>query len=298
MMSRETEPPAPLDEQRLDELLGAAEVLADEYSDFDAHAGLEAIARQVLWDNARSLQHRAEAASQCSGADSRPPLPWRVPPHPIHEWAGQELDAISNDVIRNIHAISAMGLLTEMEDLDDLVRLDPEGALVFACLLHLARRSEAARFWWQFAAGAGSATAAHCLFLHHLQHSELRDARHWRAQVGVLKRLGSKMLTRALGADLELPGTAPAGGLRDFVLIYDWEVQLRLEMKVFSCPRAGLRTAGADGSGCRRWRMIIDLVRDLEPSDPDADADDEFGPIPLPAPDLAAELEECAAAVS
>jgi hypothetical protein len=43
---------------------------------------------------------------------------------------------------------------------DDRPTIEPCGALAFACLLYLAGRHEAAQFWWQFAAGADSSTAA------------------------------------------------------------------------------------------------------------------------------------------
>ncbi|MBO1418024.1 hypothetical protein, partial [Streptomyces sp. FH025] len=69
--------------------------------------------------------------------------------------------------------------------LDRLVNSDqvhPEGALVFASLLYVTSRVEGAQFWWQFAAGAGSATAAYLLHLHHLSLGEARDAAHWRGQ--------------------------------------------------------------------------------------------------------------------
>ena len=54
-----------------------------------------------------------------------------------------------------------------------------EGALVFACLLHLTAHPESAQFWWQLAAGAGSRAAAYCLHLHHLALGESRRAWHW-----------------------------------------------------------------------------------------------------------------------
>ncbi|MGW3421532.1 hypothetical protein [Streptomyces phaeochromogenes] len=63
---------------------------------------------------------------------------------------------------------------------DDLT--DVEGALHFACLLSLAQEPEEAMWWWQFAAGAGNATAAYCLYLLHLSRGELRDAEHWVSQ--------------------------------------------------------------------------------------------------------------------
>ncbi|MFD3931762.1 hypothetical protein [Streptomyces sp. NPDC058614] len=57
--------------------------------------------------------------------------------------------------------------------------LDVDGALVFACLLHLTDHRESAQFWWQLAAGAGHRAAAYCLHLHHLALGESREARHW-----------------------------------------------------------------------------------------------------------------------
>ncbi|HCA86510.1 MAG TPA: hypothetical protein DEQ61_13990, partial [Streptomyces sp.] len=45
---------------------------------------------------------------------------------------------------------------------------------------------EAAQFWWQFAAGGGSRTAAYCLYLHHRRLAEFRDADFWRAHAARL----------------------------------------------------------------------------------------------------------------
>jgi len=65
--------------------------------------------------------------------------------------------------------------------------LETEGALVFACLLHLTARDDAARFWWRSAAGAGSHVAAYCLCLHHRRHGEYQDADHWRDRAAHLR---------------------------------------------------------------------------------------------------------------
>ncbi|MDG5808578.1 hypothetical protein P9869_39225 [Streptomyces ossamyceticus] len=56
---------------------------------------------------------------------------------------------------------------------------DAEGALRFGCLLDLARKPDGALWWWQFAAGAGNATAAYCLYLLHSRRGERREAAHW-----------------------------------------------------------------------------------------------------------------------
>jgi hypothetical protein len=57
--------------------------------------------------------------------------------------------------------------------------LEPDGALVLACVLHLAGREDSARFWWQYAAGAGDVSASYCLFLHHTAHGEVVEANWW-----------------------------------------------------------------------------------------------------------------------
>lgn len=62
-------------------------------------------------------------------------------------------------------------------------KLDIQGAVVFACLLHLTNQPESAQFWWQLAAGAGNRIAAYCLHLHHLGLGETREAQHWYHQV-------------------------------------------------------------------------------------------------------------------
>ncbi|MFD4973151.1 hypothetical protein [Streptomyces sp. NPDC058424] len=74
-----------------------------------------------------------------------------------------------------IHSTDAAEHLARIADLP----IDADGALHFGCLLNLAQEPDGALWWWQFAAGAGNATAAYCLYLYHLFHGELRDADHW-----------------------------------------------------------------------------------------------------------------------
>lgn len=58
---------------------------------------------------------------------------------------------------------------------------DPQGARVLGCILWLTRSHEAARDWWQYAAGDGDA-AAFSLHLHHLARGERTEARWWHPQ--------------------------------------------------------------------------------------------------------------------
>ncbi len=102
-----------------------------------------------------------------------------VAPAPYPTAAAQaehELDLVCALVLNAPEAAPSLRALVEGQ------RIDPEGALIFAALLHVAARRHAARFWWQFAAGGGSATAAYCLHLDHQRRGEFHDAAHWHAQ--------------------------------------------------------------------------------------------------------------------
>ncbi|MER0478452.1 hypothetical protein ABR737_08890 [Streptomyces sp. Edi2] len=78
--------------------------------------------------------------------------------------------------------VNAAAAAASLERLVNDHHIDPEGALVFACLLHITGRQDAAHFWWHFGAGAGSRTAAYCLYLSHRRNGEYRDAAYWREQ--------------------------------------------------------------------------------------------------------------------
>jgi hypothetical protein len=96
--------------------------------------------------------------------------------HPTRlEFADRRLKELSSDLLRSSQAAQHLaGIAVDPVDI--------EGALHFACLLSLARKPEGALWWWQYAAGAGNATAAYCLHLFHLGRGELRDADHWMGQ--------------------------------------------------------------------------------------------------------------------
>ncbi|MEU5958762.1 hypothetical protein [Streptomyces sp. NPDC047525] len=60
---------------------------------------------------------------------------------------------------------------------------EPEAARVLGCLLQLGHAPDAARFWWQFAAGGGDHTAAYCLALQHRSQGEETAAAWWLQQI-------------------------------------------------------------------------------------------------------------------
>ncbi|MEU0382238.1 hypothetical protein ABZ093_33850 [Streptomyces cyaneofuscatus] len=64
---------------------------------------------------------------------------------------------------------------------------EPPGARVLGCILQLAESEENARFWWQYAAGAGDPAASYCLYLHHRALGEHAPARWWHEQTELLQ---------------------------------------------------------------------------------------------------------------
>ncbi|MFB7666039.1 glycoprotein [Kitasatospora sp. NPDC056138] len=142
----------------IDTVLDEAEVLADEYDDYDAAA-------------ARSRAERAVGARQAGPAAREVPHRW---PAPVDQ-AAHDLDLAVTLIVTAPQAAAGLRRLADSED------IEPAGALVLGALLHLAGYRDAAAFWWQFAAGSGSRNAAFCLFLAHRERAEHRDAEHWRA---------------------------------------------------------------------------------------------------------------------
>lgn len=162
----------------IDTLLDGARVLAREYDEYRGPGAGERI------DRAKERRRRDAAArtrAAASGEVSAAPAPARYPGE--HEQARYELDLAAALVLNAPQSALCLARLV-----DDR-RIEPEGALVFACLLHLTGRDAAARFWWQFAAGGGSHTAAYCLYLHHRYGAEFRDADYWRRESSRLRAL-------------------------------------------------------------------------------------------------------------
>ncbi|WP_406447415.1 hypothetical protein OG782_01185 [Streptomyces sp. NBC_00876] len=158
----------------IDEVLEDA-VIPDAFADYDLAASKRQIARGV----ADTLLYDTATARLAGIARSHPATPASSIPT-LHVQARQDLDMLSADALHGVEAAAQLARLANTR------RIDPEGALQFACLLSLAGCTEAAQFWWQFAAGAGDATAAYCLHLLHLSRGERRDAAHWAEQAAAL----------------------------------------------------------------------------------------------------------------
>lgn len=181
---RRTDKPA-----AIDMLLEDAEVLADTYDNTDT----EASRRRNAARRAASAEETRSAGSADEDSATGPEAVPRSYPS-AHEQAAHDLNLA---VALVINAPEAAASLARLVDHD---RIDPEGAVVFAALLHLIGHKDAAQFWWQFAAGGGNRTAAFCLFLAHQQRAEFKDAAYWRTQSRQLSRPGRTQVPPTLSA--------------------------------------------------------------------------------------------------
>lgn len=90
---------------------------------------------------------------------------------------------------RNLHAICEVALThSTPSQLADFITEQlpaPRAAWILGCVLQLAEAEDGARFWWQYAAGAGDAAAAYCLYLHHLKLGDSHAAALWREQTSL-----------------------------------------------------------------------------------------------------------------
>ncbi|MER6548347.1 hypothetical protein [Streptomyces sp. NPDC001250] len=166
----------------LEDTLAEARVLDGEYDNYDAAKARRRIAKEVSrsrWDGLFELRvPRVVVQRRCGDpALSRLGHDAERRRTPRHAQAAMDLHVLSSFVIHDQDASSYVSRLVNDRG------IEPDGALIFACLLDLAQHEEGAQFWWQFAAGAGSATSAYCLYLLHLRRGELRDAEHWARQI-------------------------------------------------------------------------------------------------------------------
>ncbi|WTA24296.1 hypothetical protein OG365_40450 (plasmid) [Streptomyces sp. NBC_00853] len=168
-----------------DEALLAAEVFTGDYASYDETEARRRIALRVVG-------HRKGAAARHSGGGALTSVPHgiaaagsRVPANraerqlvldaACHVRAARALDRLARDLV------DSPGFTRIALDADAWPYSRPS-ALLFASLLHLSGRMEGAQFWFQYAAGAGSATAARALYLLHLSRAEVTIAHHWQEQ--------------------------------------------------------------------------------------------------------------------
>jgi hypothetical protein len=157
----------------IDDVLEDA-VIPDAFADYDLAASKQQIARDIANIMPDTCTCPAGSTRRIRTCGPPPQFPAR------HTRAGTDLRGLSDQVL---HRADTPALLAQLANSR---RIDPDGALQFGCLLHLAAFPDGAQFWWQFAAGGGNPTAAHCLHLLHLARGDIRDAEHWARQAVLL----------------------------------------------------------------------------------------------------------------
>jgi hypothetical protein len=107
------------------------------------------------------------------------PLPERWPDSPPAKEraasAAQDLRALCETLLTHTSPTDVADFVTDQVP-------EPRSALVLACVLQLSDTDDGARYWWQYAAGAGQPAAAYCLYLHHLALGEDATAYWWHRQ--------------------------------------------------------------------------------------------------------------------
>ncbi|MEE1928634.1 hypothetical protein V1J52_10580 [Streptomyces sp. TRM 70351] len=224
-------------------------------------------------EEGRASRHRLEdAAAEAvarGAARGGPPPPAALP---RRERAARELRQLSYWAVHGPGAAQLIAALAATH------QIDPDGALVFACLLHLADRDEQAEFLWQFAAGAGKPAAAECLYLLHLTRGELRHARHWARQAADLDTADSAPRCERRPARPPAARREPRP-LTSLMLLRTWRALRRHET-------AGSWTAGTFHTRTGTLsRALAHAVQSLK-GDPDPDT----SLLPWPDPTLARHL--------
>ncbi|MEU3793401.1 hypothetical protein AB0F07_26935 [Streptomyces fructofermentans] len=95
---------------------------------------------------------------------------------PYEGSAAEDLRTLCETVVTHAGALADLGFFLAG------ALPEPAGARVLGCMLHIAGSEESARFWWQYAGGAGDPVAGYCLHLHHRALGEHGAADWWHAQ--------------------------------------------------------------------------------------------------------------------
>jgi hypothetical protein len=207
-------------QRRLDDVLADAGIPADP-------AGEEEIAasrRRIEADFAEAVRHTGAGGAPAYALPAGDSLfllgGQSFPDAAPHARAARYLRELS------VRLISNTGAAEQIAELASTHAIDPDGALTFGCLLHLADREDGAESLWQFAAGAGKPASAACLYLLHLKRGDLRDARHWARQAAVLEALDAKARRKKRGKDSigarrrhPVPAYCPPAGIPEAVML-------------------------------------------------------------------------------
>ncbi|MFF3751715.1 hypothetical protein ACFYYH_14835 [Streptomyces sp. NPDC002018] len=120
-----------------------------------------------------TAEQRLIARMSAALDEPAPTAPGESPPDEAE--AARDLRTLSETVVARTAMDSLGAFITKALP-------EPPGARVLGCILQLKDSEESARFWWQYAAGAGDPAASYCLYLHHLSLGERGEARWWHTQ--------------------------------------------------------------------------------------------------------------------
>ncbi|WP_413754860.1 hypothetical protein [Streptomyces sp. MMBL 11-3] len=135
------------------------------------------LARALLAQGRRPAPHDIVPPSRRAAAKTTGPCApnSNTPAIPETTEAAEDLRALCETLVSHTPAAAVADFVTEQVP-------EPRSALALACVLQLTDTDDGARFWWQYAAGAGQAAAAYCLYLHHRAQGENDTANWWHEQ--------------------------------------------------------------------------------------------------------------------
>ncbi|MGX1910846.1 hypothetical protein ACWIID_18565 [Streptomyces phaeochromogenes] len=189
----------------IDELLARARLRREPYSaaDIDAAAARLVVRAAVRWDAPEEPRcPTPHTHNACAPADTDPTGESVLGKNPVGRGAADETPADEHFPGRGQDREGSVDESSAADDLQTLCETvithtgaladlriflaralpEPSGARVLGCMLQLSEREESARFWWQYAAGAGDPAASYCLYLHHRALGEHGAADWWHTQ--------------------------------------------------------------------------------------------------------------------
>lgn len=169
----------------------------------------------------------------------------------------------------------------------------PSGARVLGCILLLTDAEDSARFWWQYAAGAGDSIASYCLYLHHLALGENHEAVWWRSQ-------SAPPAPRHEADALDEPDTPDAADVADVpdvaTVVFEGAARdLAADASLPTTLRV-LRALRPGGTGARRGSGTVKAVMEYV-SAAVSYVDDDLE-LPLPDPDFTDRIRALTAAAA
>ncbi|MBM9624743.1 hypothetical protein [Streptomyces zhihengii] len=134
---------------------------------------IEEILSRALLVRDRSVPRDIVPPSKSAYSDWDPAAPVGAQGQtPVSSAAAEDLRALCETLVTHAPANDVADFVTEQVP-------EPRSAMILACVLQLTDTDDGARYWWQYAWGAGQSAAAYCLYLHHLSQGEAHLADWW-----------------------------------------------------------------------------------------------------------------------